>query len=149
MELGGNKELWVTGQSRRTWSVATVCRRLPVLTEFQGGFGPKRAVLGHKMRSFGSPERKGLNLIKTGSKWAQNTCLCTLGPQWSKITFGKRGFDPFFTHFCSQNGPFSRNFGISMGQNSSKWAQNGLKTLVPASHMVEDHFWKNAFFTHF
>ena len=27
--------------------------RLPILTEFQGRFGPKKAVLGHKMRSFG------------------------------------------------------------------------------------------------
>ena len=44
--------LLVTGQSRRMWSVQTVSRHLPVLTEFWGCFGPKKAVLGHIMRSF-------------------------------------------------------------------------------------------------
>ena len=53
VELGGNKELLVTVKSSRTWSVATVCLRLAVLTRFGGRFGPKKAVLGHKMRSFG------------------------------------------------------------------------------------------------
>ena len=72
-----------------------------------------------------------------------------LHPQWSKITFAKRFYDPFFTHCCSQNGPFSRNIGIFMGQNPSKWAQKGLETLVRASQMVQDHIWKNAFLTHF
>ena len=42
MELDGKKGLLVTGQSRRTSSVQTVCRCLPVLTEFRGSFGPKK-----------------------------------------------------------------------------------------------------------
>ena len=48
----------------------------------------------------------------------------------SKITFEKMHFQPFFHPFCSPKGPLSRKFGISMGQNPSKWAQNGLKTVV-------------------
>ena len=53
VELGGNKELLVTVKSSRTWSVASVCLHLAVLTGFRSGFGPKKAVLGHKMRRFG------------------------------------------------------------------------------------------------
>ena len=41
---------------------------------------------------------------------------------------GQHIFDPIFTHFRSQNGPFSRNFGMFHGQErvttSSKWAKN-------------------------
>ena len=33
----------------------------------------------------------------------------------SRITFGKMHFDPFWTPFWSQNGPFSRHFGIFHG----------------------------------
>ena len=50
--------------------------------------------------------------------------------------FWKEAFLTNFTHFCTHNSPFSRNIGISMGQTPSKWAQNGLKTLVRASQMV-------------
>ena len=53
MELEGNKGLLVTGQSRRTWSVATVSLPLAILSGFRGRFGPKKAVLGHKMSRFG------------------------------------------------------------------------------------------------
>ena len=39
----------------------------------------------------------------------------------------KRVFDPFFTHFCPQNGPFSRHIGIFHGPKrvpmGSKWAK--------------------------
>ena len=41
--------------------------------------------------------QKGLNSIKTGSKWSQNTCLCT--PNCSESLLEKRVFDPFLTHF--------------------------------------------------
>ena len=41
------------GQSRRTWSVATFSLCLSVLDGFQGRFGPKKAILGHKMGIFG------------------------------------------------------------------------------------------------
>ena len=57
VELGGNKELLVTVKSSRTWSVASVCLHLAVLTGLRGGFGPKKAVLGHKMRRFGRAPR--------------------------------------------------------------------------------------------
>ena len=53
MELEGNKGLLVTGQSRRMWSVATMSLCLAILSRFRDCFGPKKAVLGHKMRSFG------------------------------------------------------------------------------------------------
>ena len=70
--------------------------------------------------------RKGLKLIKTGSKWAQNTCSCT--PNGPGSLLEKRVSDPFFTHFCPQNCPFSRHFGIFHGPKpvpmGSKWAKN-------------------------
>ena len=53
VELGGKKELLLTVKSSRTCSVATVCLRLAMSMGFRGGFGPKEAVLGHKMRSSG------------------------------------------------------------------------------------------------
>ena len=64
VELQGNEELFVTGESRGTCSVATVSLRLAVLSGFQDRLGPKKAVLGHKMRSFGraTGEFSALNL---------------------------------------------------------------------------------------
>ena len=56
---------------------------------------------------------KGLNSVKTGSKWATNTCLSI--PNGPGSFLEKRVFDPFWTHFWSQNGPFSRHFGIFHG----------------------------------
>ena len=53
MGLEGKNGLFVTRKSRRTWTVATACLRLAVLSGFWGRFGPKKAILGHKMRSFG------------------------------------------------------------------------------------------------
>ena len=70
MELEGNKGLFVTGQSRRKWSVANASLRLSILTRYEGHFGPKNAVLGHKMRSFGRAS-PGL----TGEFLAQNLDL--------------------------------------------------------------------------
>ena len=49
-------------------------------------------------------------------------------PKWSRIIFGTHIFDPFWTHFLSQNSPFSRHFGIFGGpkqaSTSSKRAKN-------------------------
>ena len=53
MELQGNKGLFVTGRSRHTWTVATVSLCLAVSNAFLERFGPKKAVLGHKLREFG------------------------------------------------------------------------------------------------
>ena len=52
----------------------------------------------------------GPKCITTGSKWAKNTCLCIQNGPGSLLE--KRVFDPFLTHCWSQNGPFSRHFGI-------------------------------------
>ena len=77
MELEGNRGQFVTGQSRRTWGAATVSLRLSILTGYKGRFGPKKAVLGHKMRSFGrappdlAPPPRGA----TGEFLAQNLDL--------------------------------------------------------------------------
>ena len=70
--------------------------------------------------------RKGLNLVKTGSKWAKNTCFCTPNAPGSLLE--KRVFDAFLTDFCSQNSLFSRHLGIFCGPQrvttGSKWAKN-------------------------
>ena len=56
---------------------------------------------------------KGLNSVKTGSKRAKNTCFSIANGPGSLLE--KRVFDPFLTHCWSQNGPFSRHFGIFHG----------------------------------
>ena len=56
---------------------------------------------------------KGLNLVKTGTKWAHFTCLCT--PNGPRSLLEKCVLDPFLTPYWSQNGPFSRHFGIFQG----------------------------------
>ena len=56
---------------------------------------------------------KGLNLVKTGSKWAKNTCLSI--PNGPGSLLEKCVFDPLFTLFWSQYDPFSRHFGIFHG----------------------------------
>ena len=55
----------------------------------------------------------GPKCITAGSKWAKNTCLCIQNGLGSLLE--KRVFDPFLTHCWSQNGPFSRHFGIFHG----------------------------------
>ena len=65
---------------------------------------------------------KWLNCIKTGSKWAQNTCLSL--PNGLGSLLEKHVFDPFLTHFWSQNSPISRHFGIMHG---AKRASTGSK----------------------
>ena len=47
-----------------------------------------------------------------------------------KTLLEKLIFDPFLTHFSSQNRVFQGILGFSMGQNASPRAQNGPKTLV-------------------
>ena len=53
VEIKGNKELFVTGQLRRTWSVATVSLCLSFLLGVKAVLGQKKPILGHKIRSFG------------------------------------------------------------------------------------------------
>ena len=45
-------------------------------------------------------------------------------PKWSRMRFGKTVFDPFLTHFLTQNSPVSRHFGIYGGP---KWATTSSK----------------------
>ena len=69
--------------------------------------------------------------VTTGSKWAKNTCLSI--PSGPGSLFEKRVFDPFLTHFWSQNDPFSRHFGIFHGPKrvttGSKWGKNTCLTI--------------------
>ena len=69
---------------------------------------------------------KGLNWVKTGIKRAHFTCLSI--PNGPRCILEKGIFDPFFTLFCSQSGPFSRHFGIFHGPKrittGSKRAKN-------------------------
>ena len=64
--------------------------------------------------------------LTTGSKLAKNTCLSI--PNGPGSLLEKCIFDPFLTHFWSQNDPFSRQFGIFHGPMSlttgSKLAKN-------------------------
>ena len=87
----------------------------------------------------------------TGSKWAKNTCLSI--PNGPRSLLEKRVFDPFLTHFWSQNGPFSRHFGIFHGPKhvttGSKWAKNTCPSIPngPASLLEKGVF--DPFWTHF
>ena len=82
MELEGNKEVLVTVKSSRTCNLAVVCLQLAVMTGFGGLFGPKKPVLGHKMRSFGrappdlAPSPRGT----TGEFLAQSVDLARAPP---------------------------------------------------------------------
>ena len=94
---------------------------------------------------------KGLNSIKTGSKWSQNTCLSI--PNGLGSLLERRVFDPFLTHFWSQNDPFSRHFGIFHGPKrvttGSKWAKTTCLSIPnrPGS-LLEKHVF-HPFLTHF
>ena len=89
----------------------------PCLTQFLSQNGPFSRHFG----IFQVPKH-----VTTGSKWAKNTCLSIPNDPGSR--FEKRVFDPFWTHFWSQNGPFSRHFGIFHGPKrvttGSKRAKN-------------------------
>ena len=68
----------------------------------------------------------GPKRVTTGSKRAQNTCLGI--PNGAGSLLEKRVFDPFLPQFLSQNGPFSRHFGVFHGPKrattGSKRAKN-------------------------
>ena len=69
---------------------------------------------------------RGPKRVTTGSKRAKNTCLSI--PSGPRRILEKRVFDPVFTHFWSQNSPFSRLLGIFRGPKrvtaGSKRARN-------------------------
>ena len=70
--------------------------------------------------------RHGPKRGTTGCKQVKNTCLSI--PNGAGSLLGKRVCDPFLSHFWSQNGPFSRPFGIFHGPKrattGSKRAKN-------------------------
>ena len=117
----------------------------PFLTHFLSQNGPFSRHFG----IFHGPKR-----VTTGSKRAKNTCLCI--PNGPGSLLEKHVFDPFLTHFLSQNGPFSRHFGIFHGPKrvttGSEWAkntclsiQNGLGSLLEKS-VFFDPFWSRGDF---
>ena len=83
MDLGGRKELEVTVKSIRTCSVGSVCLDLAVSTGFGGGFGPKKAIFGHKMHSSGSapPDLARPSWEATGDIVAENLDLARAAPR--------------------------------------------------------------------
>ena len=93
---------------------------------------------------------KGLNSVKTGSKWAKNTCLSI--PNGPGSFLEKRGFDPFLTLFWSQNGPFPTHFGIfhepKPVATGSKWAKTTCLSTIngPGSFLEKRVF--DPFLTH-
>ena len=83
VEFEGKKGLFVTGQSRRTWSVATIYLVWPFSPGFGAVLAPKKMALGHQMRNFGrappdlAPPPRGA----TGEFWAQNLELARAPPR--------------------------------------------------------------------
>ena len=100
----------------------------PFLTHFWSPNGP----FSKHFEIFHGPDR-----ITTGSKRPENTCLGI--PDDLRSLWGKRNFCPFLTHVCSQNGLFSKHFGIFHGPkrviSGSKRARKTCLSIpnVPAS----------------
>ena len=113
-----------------------------------GGNWPERsrAVTGVQIGAY--KWRKGVNSIKTGSKWAQNTCLCT--PNVVGSLLEKQISEPFFTPFCSLNGPFSRHIGIfAWAKTGPNGLKVGYKQLYKHAKWSRISLGQNAFLTHF
>ena len=70
--------------------------------------------------------------MKTGSKRAKNTCFSI--PTGPGSFVEKHIFDPFLTHFWSQNGPFSTHYGIfhepKPVTTGSKWAKTTCLSII-------------------
>ena len=79
-----------------------------VFDPFFTHFGSQNGPFSRHFGIFHGPKR-----VTTGSKWAKTTCLSI--PYGPGSLLEKCGFDPFLTHFWTQNGPFSRHFGIFHG----------------------------------
>ena len=93
---------------------------------------------------------KGLNSVKTGSKRAKNTCLSI--PNGPGSLLEKRVFHPFLTHFWSQNGPFSRYFGIFHEPKpvgtGSKWAKTTCLSIINGPGSLLEKCVFHPFLTH-
>ena len=76
--------------------------------------------------------RQGLNVLN----WAQNGHNCLSITNGPGSLLEKRVFDAFLTHFWSQNGPFSRHFGLFP---LAKIHHHGLK--IRQKHLYEHPKW--------
>ena len=94
--------------------------------------------------------RKGLNLVKTGSYWAQNTWLSM--PNGLRSLLGKHIFDPFLTHFWSHNVPFARHFGLFHGAkwviSGANWAKNTCLSIPNGERSLLEKCVFDPFLTH-
>ena len=54
-------------------------------------------------------------------------------PKCSRINLGKPNFDPFLTHFRSQNGPCSRHFGTLRGPKRATTGSKQAKNTCPST----------------
>ena len=105
---------------------------------------------GRRAQSGAYMWRKGLNSVKTGSKWAKNTCLSI--PNGLGSLLEKRVFDPFLTRFWSENGPLSMHFGMfhepKPVATGSKWAKTTCFSIIngPGSFLEKRVF--DPFLTH-
>ena len=93
---------------------------------------------------------QGLNSIKTGSKWAKNTCWSI--PNGTGSLVEKRPFHPVLTHFWSQYDPFSRHFGIFHGPKRvttcSKWAKTTCLSIINGLRSLLEKYVFDPFLTH-
>ena len=96
----------------------------PFLTHFLSQNGP----FSRQFAVFHGPKR-----VTTAIKLTKNTCLSLPNAPGSFVV--KCAFDPFLTHFCSKNGPFSRYYGILHGP---KFVTTTLKL---AKHLFEHPKW--------
>ena len=86
----------------------------------------------------------GPRRVTTGSKWAKTTCLSIQNGPGSILE--KHVFDPFLTHFCSQNRPFPRHFGISWPKKRRRGLKMGWKHFSEHPKWSMSIFEKNVFF---
>ena len=114
-----------------------------VLTRF-------RAICGPKLAHFQGPFdlQRGQNC----PTWAQNGLIPLVCA--NQIIQKYLWENTFLIHFSLFFGPKTTHFqgilSLYSGQNGLQWAQKEeLISLVYALQMVQDHFWKNTFLTHF
>ena len=82
--------------------------------------------------------------LAMGSKGAHFTCLCT--PYGLGSFLEKHIFDPFLTHFWSQNSPFSRHFGVLGGPQRATMSSKRTKNTCFGIPCGLGSFFKKVFF---
>ena len=89
---------------------------------------------------------EGPKWLAIGSKWAHFNCLGTPNGEGSFLE--KHIFDPYLTHFLSQNCPFSRHFGIFGGPKRATTCSKCAKNTWFGIPCGPGSFLKNSFFLH-